>query len=283
MNSATFKDLKNIFIKPEVFKHSNSTDLWNNSHISKEMLKFHLNPDVDPASRNKHFIDRSVKWFSKKFKISSKTEILDLGCGPGLYSRAFAESGAIVTGIDVSQNSIEYAIRQKAKDNLNIFYINDNYLDCDFMEEYDLITLIYDDYCVLNENDRKILLKKIHKALKVNGSFVLDVLSTFHFENVQEKQSCIHSPSSGFWSPDEHIVFENIYKYKNERVILEKNTIIEENNIFTICNYLKCFDLDEIIQELSENGFKTTETFSDIAGTELHQYSKEYALINIKM
>lgn len=278
-----FEELASIFEKPKAFEHSNSTELWNNPYISTQMLIAHLDPNIDPASRNKNFMDRSIRWIAQKFNVTdSKSKILDLGCGPGLYTHEFAKAGAQVTGIDISRNSIEYACKKAKEENLDIEYIHANYVTCDFKKKYDLITLIYDDYCVLNSNDRKTLLGKIYSALEKDGVFLVDVLSAQHFDNVQEKQSCSHVKVGGFWSPNEHFIFENIYKYDDQKVVLEKNTVVEENCVLTIHNYLKYFQVDEILQELSEQDFQTAEYFSDVSGTEYKKDSKEIALVNIK-
>lgn len=277
-----FEELKSIFRKPGVFEHSNSPELWSNPHISKQMLKFHLDPNVDPASRNRKFMERSIEWISGKFRIGPGTRILDLGCGPGLYAIEFARRGAKVTGIDVSQNSIDYAVERAEDEGLAIEYLNADYTACTFRGKYDLVTFIYDDYCVLNRDKRKKILRKIRSALDDKGHFVLDILTDSHFGNVRERQSCVYSQSGGFWSPNEHFVFEMTHKYDREMVILEKNTVIEQDRSFSIYNYLKCFTLDEIIRELSDNGFTVNEYYSDIAGTGYKAGSSEIALINSK-
>ena len=277
-----FEELTAIFSKPGPFEYSNSTELWNNPHISKQMLKVHLDPNDDRASRNKAFMDRSIKWMTKEFNINSNSSVLDLGCGPGLYTSALAKRGAKVTGIDVSSNSIAYAHKKAKQENLNIEYINANYVTHDFTGTYDAITLIYHDYCVLNPDDRRILLHKVYSALEDNGLFIFDVLSNNHFDGIQERISCTYSDSGGFWSPQAHFVFEHIYKYEHERIILEKNTVIEKNKTFAIYNYLKCFELNEILKELSNNDFRTVAYFSDISGTTYEKKSKEIALINSK-
>jgi len=277
-----FEELIGIFERPKAFEHSNSTEFWNDPYISTQLLKAHLDPNIDPASRNKNFMDRSIRWIVQKFNVTESSKILDLGCGPGLYTHELAKTGAHVTGIDVSTNSIEYASKKAKEENLGIEYINANYVTCDFKRKYDLITLIYDDYCVLSPSDRKTLLGKINSALEEDGVFLVDVLSINHFDGIQERQSCSHVEAAGFWSPNEHFVFENIYKYAKEKVILEKNTVIEENRALTIHNYLKCFELDEILQELSSQGFHTVEYFSDVVGAEYNKASREIALVNVK-
>ena len=71
------------------------------------MLEYHLNESIDVSSRNKNFIERSVEWIVSHFGVDKNTEIADFGCGPGLYTTRLAERGAIVTGIDFSENSLK--------------------------------------------------------------------------------------------------------------------------------------------------------------------------------
>ena len=277
-----FEELTSIFEKPKAFEHANSTEFWNDPYISTQLLKAHLDPNIDPASRNKNFMDKSIHWIVQRFNIKGSCRILDLGCGPGLYTHELAKTDAQITGVDVSTNSIEYASRRAKEEYLDIEYINANYVTCDFKRKYNLITLIYDDYCVLSPSDRNILLEKIHSSLEEDGVFLVDVLSMKHFDQIQERQSCSHVKDGGFWSPNEHFVFENIYKYEAEKVILEKSTVVEENGTLTIHNYLKCFELDEILRELSGHGFQTIEYFSDVAGFQYRKDSREIALVNVK-
>jgi len=277
-----FTELAEIFTVPEPFECANTPDLWNTPHIAKQMLKFHLDPDHDAASRNKKFVDKSIQWLIEEFNIGVGSKTLDLGCGPGLYTHAFAMAGAEVTGVDLSTNSINYARAKAEEDGLAIDYVNSNYLDYQFDESYDLITIIYCDFCVLSPTNRKLFLKKVFDALKNDGHFVFDVASDHHFDSRQKKQACYHEKSSGFWSPNEHFVFDQVHKYEQERIILEQNTVIEQEHQFTIYNYLKCFQLEEIVQELSENGFRTTAYFSDISGSVYEENSEEIALVNKK-
>ena len=39
------------------------------------MLEFHLNEKLEPASRNKQFIDQSVEWITSNFNIQSGVSI----------------------------------------------------------------------------------------------------------------------------------------------------------------------------------------------------------------
>jgi len=106
-----FQALKEINTRPVPFEFYTADELWTNDHTAKQMLEYHLNEAIDISSRNHQFIENSVEWITTRFGISSETAIADFGCGPGLYTIRMAEKGAAVTGIDFSENSLDYAKR----------------------------------------------------------------------------------------------------------------------------------------------------------------------------
>ena len=75
-----FEELAEVFKKPKAFEYANSTELWNNPHISKQMLKLHLDPDNDPASRNRKFMDKSINWIF--YMNGKKNELCLYAAGP---------------------------------------------------------------------------------------------------------------------------------------------------------------------------------------------------------
>ena len=72
----------------------------------------------------------------------------------------------MVTGVDYSQNSIEYATRVADEMGLPIIYRYQDYLTITDMPQYDLVLLIYGDYCPLNPEQRSQLLENVKRALK---------------------------------------------------------------------------------------------------------------------
>jgi 2-polyprenyl-3-methyl-5-hydroxy-6-metoxy-1,4-benzoquinol methylase len=86
------------------------------------MLKAHLDPNTDAASRRPEIIVKSVKWLSQYLRLSPGSEVIDLGCGPGLYCAHFHREGWKVTGLDFSERSIAYAREQAAKCGQDIEY-----------------------------------------------------------------------------------------------------------------------------------------------------------------
>lgn len=279
MAEKIFKELEQINERPEPFEFYTADDLWTDEHTSAQMLSYHLNEDVDLSSRNAVFIDKSVEWIASRFNIGAGSKIADFGCGPGLYSTRLARRQASVTGIDFSKRSIEYAQGVAAGEGLNIRYVNQNYLEFETEDRFDLIIMIMCDFCALSPGQRKMLLEKFCKLLKPEGSILLDVYSIVSFKEREEKVFYEPNLLDGFWAPDKYYGFLNIFKYDNEKVILDKYTIIEPNRTKTVYNWLQYFTPDEIEMEFGECGLRIEQLYSDVAGTPYDRQSNEIAVV----
>ncbi len=274
-----FETLKKINHKPELFEFYSAETLWNNQHTSKQMLEYHLNESLDMASRNKVFIETSVEWLVSKFNIGSGTMVCDFGCGPGLYTTRLAERGASVTGVDFSANSLQYARETAGKKSLEVEYIVQNYLDFKTDKTYDLITMIMCDFCALSLEQRKKLLSTFSNCLSDTGSLVLDVYSLKTYEQREETTIYEHQQLNGFWSDSDYYGFVNTFKYDEEKVVLDKYTIIEADRNWEVYNWLQYFSLDTLKSEFAENGFRIEEIYSDISGTPYNSDSVEIAIV----
>ncbi len=154
--------------KPKLFAKSTSP-FWDDPHISEQMLTAHLDPKQDAASRKHATIDKSVDWITKKSGLGNQDRVLDLGCGPGLYCVRFVQKGSKVTGIDYSKRSVQYATGYAQQNRLDVDYIHGNYLTISYPQDFDLIVLIYCDFGVLSDQDRDLILRKIHRSLTLFG------------------------------------------------------------------------------------------------------------------
>ena len=274
-----FNELKEINSRPEPFQFYTADELWTNEHTSKQMLKYHLNESIDVSSRNKNFIERSVKWIVSYFGVDDKTDLADFGCGPGLYTSRLAEQGAIVTGIDFSKNSLKYAKQFAKQKSLNIKYVHANYLEFETTQSFDLIIMIMCDFCALSPKQRKIMLSKLFSFLKPGGFVLLDVYSLNSFEKKEESSTYELNQLNGFWSAKDYYCFVNTFKYEKEKVSLDKYTIMEESQTRVVYNWLQYFSCESLIKEFKENGFCVECFYSDVSGKPLNQKSTEIAII----
>ena len=274
-----FEALERINERPKPFQFYTAKELWTDEHTSKQMLSFHLNEAIDVSSRNAEFINRSVEWIISEFKISRDTKIADFGCGPGLYALGLAKQGASVTGIDFSSRSIEYAIETATREQLSIRYVNQNYLEFETKDRFDLVLMIMCDFCALSPTQRKKLLGKFHKILKRNGSVLLDVYSLPAFKLREEVATYEVNQLNGFWSANKYYGFLNTFKYDEEKVTLDKYTIIESDRKRTVYNWLQYFAPGDLEKEFIEAGFSLNGLYSDVAGAPYNPKSNEFAVI----
>lgn len=273
-----FDILQKINARPRPYEFYTAEKLWNDEHISKKMLEYHLNPEAEPASRNKAFIDKSTDWMIRHFNINQNTKVADFGCGPGLYTTAFAKAGATVMGLDFSRRSIEYAKGQALVNNLKIQYLLQNYLDYEPSEKFDLITLIYCDFCPLSPTQRSQLLNIFHQCLKDDGRLLLDVSTVQMFNRKVETATCQHLLLDGFWAEEDYYGFLNTFKYEKDKVSLDKYMIIEKTKTWEVYNWLQHYDKQSITEELEQNGFQVQAYFSDAAGKPFAEDSLEMAV-----
>lgn len=278
-----FYKLKEINSRPEPFQFYTAKELWTDEHTSQQMLKYHLNESVDLSSRNHDFIDRSVEWIVYHFEIGRQTVIADFGCGPGLYTTRFAEQRADVTGIDFSERSIRYAKETAASKALDIVYVCRDYLKFESQKRFDLITMIMCDFCALSPTQREKLLTRFHRHLNAGGAVLLDVYTLNAFDQREEVSTYEHRQLDGFWSKEDYYGFVNTFKYGEEKVILDKYTIIEKARTRTIFNWLQYFSPDTLREEFDANGFKIEEFYSDVAGKTFDSKSQEIAVVARKL
>jgi len=278
-----FNELQEINFRPKPFQFYSADALWTDEHTSQKMLEYHLNEAVDLSSRNKEFIDRSVKWIVSNFGIGRQTAIADVGCGPGLYTTPFAEHGANVTGIDFSERSICYARETAVSKALDIDYVCGDYLEFETEKRFDLITMIMCDFCALSPNQRKKILTRFHSLLNADGAVLLDVYSLNAFDQKEQVSTYEHRQLDGFWSKEDYYGFLNTFKYEEEKVILDKYTIIEKARTWTVYNWLQYFSPDALRKEFEVNGFKIEEFYSDVAGKPFSSKSTEFAIVARKL
>ncbi len=258
------KEIVNIIEKPNLYEKGTSF-MWTDPHISKQLLQVHLNPNIDLGSRKKLTIEKTASWILNTQNENHKLNILDLGCGPGLYTEIFAQRGHNVTGIDISKNSIDYAIKSAKEKELSIVYQNESYLDINFeKEKYDLIVLIYTDLGALLPNERDKLLKNIFKALKKGGIFIFDVLKDKDLNDKLTPKTW-EASKVGFWKETPYLALSESFIYEQEKVILFQNTIIDDGeNIETYRFWTHFFSQKDVMKLLKHNNFKNIDFREDI-------------------
>ncbi len=244
-------DIHNQTTKPILYEKGNAV-MWTDKHISKQLLEVHLNTQVDLGSRKIETIDSTVKWILKNSE-QKQLNILDLGCGPGLYSEKLAQKGHKVTGVDFSVNSIAYAKEEAKKKKLDIIYLIENYLNLDLRENsFDLVILIFTDFGPLLPKEREQLLINIKRVLKPNGLFIFDVLNDKNIENNISQRNW-ETAKRGFWKDEPYLALSDSFVYEEHKVILYQHIVIDTQEDISVYRFWTHFfsqtDLSKILQK----------------------------------
>ncbi|MGE5579968.1 MAG: SAM-dependent methyltransferase [Bacillota bacterium] len=257
--------IRKMGAKPEVFEPGEPL-FWDDPHISSEMLKAHLDPTIDAASRRPETIDRIVAWLVGHLGLKPGDKLLDLGCGPGLYCQRFHDYGLEVTGMDFSRRSIEYARKAAAESGRDIEYIYQDYLTLDYESRFDAIVLIYCDFAVFSPARRDELIRRVHRALKPKGAFAFDVF-TPNYKPTEDRLSW-SAQEKGFWRPSPHLCLTSNFYYPDEQTYLDQYVVIDEDltaKVYRIWD--KVYTPESIEPVVRAQGFDRVEFRAGLMGT----------------
>jgi len=255
--------------RPSPFSRYTAKDLWTRPHLARQMLTYHLSQETDLASRRFESIDQVVEWIDAQLDLSQKN-VCDLGCGPGLYTERFASIGAQVTGVDFSRHSLNYAENQGSQ---TVRYLEADYLSDDLPTGFDVVTLIYTDFCALSSAQREGLLGRMREMLNPGGRLVLDVAGTGSFATKEETTVIEHKLMGGFWSPGDYVGIQRTFVYPTELLSLDRYLIVEPSETWQVYNWTQHFTLEGIEAELRNAGFHIDEMAGDLSGTPLEPES----------
>jgi 2-polyprenyl-3-methyl-5-hydroxy-6-metoxy-1,4-benzoquinol methylase len=276
---AAFRVLRHAHERPALFAHDTIRELWTDRHLSSRMLAFHLDGTCNVSSRTTEFVDRSASWIVSRFTLGPGLSVADFGCGPGLYTTRLAASDASVTGIDVSERSIQHARDLARGQGLAVKHVHASYLDYEPRQTFDLILMIMCDFSALSPAKRRVLLDRFVSCLKPGGQVLFDVYSLAAFAEREERATCAPGLLDGFWSPAPYFGFLNTFRYEEDKVALDRYTIVEKKRVRVFYNWLQYFDRESLGAELQGHGLEVVEFLGDVAGSGFDPTGHEFAVI----
>jgi SAM-dependent methyltransferase len=97
--------------------------------------------DIFTSSTKKYLIDR-VDWMVEQ---SKGANVLDVGCSQGIVSILLARNGVSVFGLDVNEQAINYAEKEKMKETVsvqkNLQFVSGDIFKMDFKERFNTVIL----------------------------------------------------------------------------------------------------------------------------------------------
>lgn len=224
--------------------------LWSNKYIAQNVLKKHLDMSVDSGSRKIEIIDKSVEWIKEQSILSP--DILDIGCGPGIYGRKLSKIVKSYDGIDISPYQITYANKYN-KVGENIKYIWTDFRDWIPHKKYDTALLLYAIYSFYKRDERIKLLKKIKGCLNPKGKTIIEVFTKNHYAKRKNTTDWQFIKNNGFWSPEPHVELNSFSWYFNNLILIRAAVIKDDIDVWN--SWIQIFDTEMIEEELRLAGF----------------------------
>lgn len=200
---------------------------WNEPGFSERMLKEHLSQAHNHASRRFDIIDQQVDWIQNTILKGQSVAVLDLGCGPGLYTSRLAKMGSPCTGIDFSPASIRYAKETAERENLPCSYRLQDLRQGAYGRGYGLALLLYGEFQVFSPADAALILREIWKALAPGGWLILEPHTLAGVRSIGTEPSSWYTSKSGLFSEQPHLVLEEYFWYEEQQTAVARYAVIE--------------------------------------------------------
>lgn len=178
---------------------------WNDPAFSERMLREHLSQAHDAASRRFKKIDAHVDWIHHALLAGRATTILDLGCGPGLYSNRLARLGHECVGIDFSPASIAYAVKEAEAEDLCCTFLHQDIRTCQYGSGFGLAMLIFGEFNAFRLPHAKTILARAYESLADGGVLLLEPSTFASLAQAGEREPSWYSSRSGLFSDRPHL------------------------------------------------------------------------------
>jgi SAM-dependent methyltransferase len=242
---------------------------WNDPDFSRRMLNEHLSQEHDAASRRFEIIDKHVKWIHSQVLKRNPTRILDLGCGPGLYTNRLARLGHRCVGIDFSPASIAYAREQAEEAGLKCTYIQQDIRTADYGDGYGLVMSIFGEFNVFRPGEARGILEKACRALVPNGFLLLEPHTFEAVVKIGEQPSSWYSTETGLFSEEPHLCLQENFWDTEDNVAIERYYVIDAatGEVARHSASMQAYTNEEYRSLLAECGFSKIVFYPSLGGS----------------
>jgi SAM-dependent methyltransferase len=242
---------------------------WHEPGFSERMLREHLSQEHDAASRRSETIDAHVDWVHQHLLKGHAARILDLGCGPGLYTSRLAERGHQCVGIDYSPASTAYAEDHARRENLHCRYRRQDIRRARYGAGFRLVMLIFGEFNVFRPSDARAILRKAHRALEDDGLLLLEPHTFAAVRTIGQRESHWYSRERGLFSDKPHLCLQE-HSWDSATNTATIRYFVVDAASAAISDYAQTFQAypdSEYRSLLADSGFDDVELFPSLPGT----------------
>lgn len=187
--------------------------------------------------------------------------MLDLGCGPGRHSVAFAQRGFAVTGVDRSALLLNRARERAAEAGVTIEWVEEDMRRFLRPAAFNLACSLFTSFGYFeSEADDLRVLRNVHASLKDSGVFVIEMMGKERLARVWQNALCTQQ-ADGSLLIQRPQVAADWCRIKNDWIVLRDGhaqTFHFEHTVYSG---------REIKDRLLACGFSEVQLFGDLSGS----------------
>jgi SAM-dependent methyltransferase len=241
---------------------------WNEPGFSERMLREHLSQHHNAASRRLEIIGKHVDWIHDTVLAGKMMKILDLGCGPGLYSNLLAAAGHECVGIDYSPASIAYARNTTQEKQLACTYVHQDLRVAEYGTGYGLAMLIFGEFNVFRPSDAQTILKKAHGALADDGILLLEPHTFDAIQQGGEAPRFWYSSPKGLFLDTPHLCLQENFWNAEQSATTTRHFILDAatDSVTRYAQSMQAYTNEQYQSVLNECGFHDVTFYPSLFG-----------------
>ena len=239
---------------------------WSDPGFSARMLREHLDQRHDRASRRLDSIERHVAWLHSDVLGDRSARVLDLGCGPGLYTQRLAALGHRCVGIDFSPASIAHARAEAERARLACAYHLADLRAGGFGTDFDAVLLLSGELNTFAPAEAKGLLAAARGALAPGGALVLEVHRESFVRALGARPAGWFFAAESVFSDAPHLVLRESFWHERERAAIERWFVSEagSDGWQSYTNTTQAYAGDDYAPVLAGAGFAGSSMFPSL-------------------
>ena len=256
---------------------------WDEPGFSERMLREHLSQEHGLASRRLAVIDRQVAWIHDQILDRQPTRVLELACGPGLYTSRLAKLGHECVGIDYAPAAIRHAQETATAEGLACTYRLGDVRSTPYGNGFGLVMMIYGQFNVFRREEATAILGKARAALSPGGVLLLEPQRFATVEKTGRSGTSWYScgDGGGLFSDTPHLCLQECFWDADARAATQRFFIVDcaTGEVTRHALTTEAYSEEELREGLSAAGFVDVRVFPSLVGVEVEDDSQAANLV----